>query len=391
MKKRKELLLMVPGPTNVPARIMKTLKKPMINHRGPEFHNLYQGILEKLKYAFQTKNDVFPLTCSGTGGVEAAVGNVISRGDKVIVPMFGLFCERLGETVKRFGGEVIEVKAEWGLACNAEEIKAILDVEKDVKAVAVVYNETSTGVTLRSLPDIGKITRKKGILLIVDAVSVLLGDHLPVDDWGIDLCVAGSQKCFACPPGLAMVSVSEKAYEAAEKNKFRPFNHDFLLWRDFKARLETPFTPSIPLYYALDEALNMLMEEGLENRIRRHTICAETFYKTFENLGLEIVAKNEFRSNTVIVPYIPENINVDEFRRVLREKFKIAVAGGVGKLKGKVIRIGSMGVVSTYEVLATINGIIKTLKMFNYKPKNKLKKIVLEAKETLSQLKNFKF
>ncbi|MCX8176562.1 MAG: hypothetical protein N3E48_04970, partial [Candidatus Bathyarchaeota archaeon] len=114
MRKREELLLMIPGPTNVPERIMKTLRKPMINHRGPEFRSLYQGILEKLKYAFQTKNDVFPLTCSGTGGVEAAVGNVISRGDKVIVPMFGLFCERLGETVRRFGGEVIEVKAEWG-------------------------------------------------------------------------------------------------------------------------------------------------------------------------------------------------------------------------------------------------------------------------------------
>ncbi|MGP3667419.1 MAG: pyridoxal-phosphate-dependent aminotransferase family protein [Candidatus Bathyarchaeota archaeon] len=391
MKRKEELLLMIPGPTNVPERIMKTLKKPMTNHRGPEFRSLYQGILEKLKYAFQTKNDVYPLTCSGTGGVEAAVGNVISRGDKVIVPMFGQFCERMGETVRRFGGEVIEVKAEWGSACSVEEIKAILDVEKNVKAVAVVYNETSTGVTLRSLPDIGKITRERGVLLIVDAVSVLLGDYLPVDEWNVDLCVAGSQKCFACPPGLAMVSVSEKAYEAAEKNKFRPFNHDFLLWREFKAKLETPFTPCIPLYYALDEALNILIEEGLENRIRRHITCAEAFYKTFENLNLKIVAKDELRSNTIIVPYIPENINVDEFRKILKERFRVVVAGGVGKLKGKVIRIGSMGVVSAYEVLATINGIIKTLKMLNYKPEKQFKKTVLEAKEVLSQLKDFKF
>lgn len=386
MKKERKLLLMVPGPTNVPARIMKTLRKPMISHRGPEFHNLYQNILEKLKYAFQTKNDVFPLTCSGTGGVEASIGNVISKGDKVVVPMFGLFCERLGETVKRFGGEVIEVRSEWGSACSVEEIKAILDVERDVKAVALVYNETSTGVTLRSLREIGKITREKGILLIVDAVSVLLGDYLPVDEWGVDVCVAGSQKCFACPPGLAMVSISEKAYEAVEKNKFRPFYHDFLLWREFKAKLETPFTPSIPLYYALDEALNMLIEEGLENRIRRHMICAEAFYKTFEDLGLEIVAKHELRSNTIIVPHIPENIDVDEFRRILKEKFRVVVAGGVGKFKGKAIRIGSMGTVSTREVLATINGIIKTLKLLNYKFKNRPGEIIQKAKEKLSQL-----
>ncbi|MCX8176634.1 MAG: alanine--glyoxylate aminotransferase family protein, partial [Candidatus Bathyarchaeota archaeon] len=138
-------------------------------------------------------------------------------------------------------------------------------------------------------------------------------------------------------------------------------------------------------------ALNTLIEEGLENRIRRHITCAEAFYKTFENLDLKILSKDEFRSNTIIVPYIPEGINVDEFRKTLKEKFRVVVAGGVGKLKGKVIRIGSMGTVSAYEVLTTIKGIIKTLKMFNYKPKKQFKEIILEAKEVLSQLKGFKF
>ncbi len=380
------MLLMVPGPTNVPPRIMEALLKPIINHRGPEFHELYRSLLENLRYAFQTKNDVFPITCSGTGGVEFAVGNVVSRGDKVIVPVSGLFGERLREEIVRFGGIPIEIKSEWGSTCTVEDVKAVLDVEKDVKAVAIVYNETSTGVTLRDLPKIGELTKKHDILLIVDAVSALLGDYLPVDEWNIDVCVAGSQKCFACPPGLAMVSVSEKAYEAAEKNRFRPFYHDLLMWREFKQKLETPFTPVIPLYYALDESLKMLKEEGLENRIRRHKVCSEAFYKAFEEMGLSIVAQEKFRSNTVIVPYLPAGIDDQKFRKILREKHRVVVAGGTGKLRGKTFRIGNMGMVSKPEVLRTVKGIVKTLEELGYNSKLKSKELILKVEEILSQL-----
>jgi len=381
------LLLMIPGPTNVPPRIIKAMLKPMINHRSPEFHSLYKEILEGLKYAFQTRNDVFPLTCSGTGGVEFAVGNMISRGDKVIVAVAGLFGERLKEEIARFGGVPIEIKSEWGSACTVEEVKAILDVEKDVKAVALVYNETSTGATIRDLPKIGELTKKYGILLIVDAISVLLGDYLPVDDWNVDVCIAGSQKCFACPPGLAMVSVSEKAYEVAEKNKFRPFYHDLLMWRQFKEKLETPFTPSIPLYHALLESLKMLREEGLENRILRHKICAEALYMAFEETGLKIVADKKLRSNTVIVPYLPPNIDGDKFKEILKINYKVAVAGGVGKLKGKTFRIGSMGVVSKPEILKTVEGVIGSLLKLGYNPNLNLEEIKLKVEEVFSKVK----
>ena len=364
----KELLLMIPGPTNVPPRIMKAMFKPMINHRDEEFRVLYRDILENLKYAFQTKNDVFPLTCSGTGGVEFAVGNLIGKGDKVIVPVNGLFSERLKEEIIRFGGVPIEVRSEWGSVCSIEEIKTVLETEKDVKAIALVYNETSTGATLRDLPEIGKLTKKHGILLIVDAISVLLGDKLPVDEWNVDVCIAGSQKCFACPPGLAMVSISEKAYEAAEKNRFRPFYHDLLMWREFKGKLETPFTPVLPLYYALDEALRVLKEEGLENRIQRHRVCAQAFYTAFEAMGLDTVAHGNVRSNTVIVPWLPPNINDKEFRRILKEEYGVVVAGGSGKLKGKTFRIGSMGIVSKPEVLRTVKSILESLVKLGYSP-----------------------
>lgn len=389
--KIKELLLMIPGPTNVPPRIMKAMFKPMINHRGEEFKVLYKDILENLKYAFQTKNDVFPLTCSGTGGVEFAVGNFIGKGDKVVVPVNGLFSERLKEEIVRFGGIPVEVKSEWGSVCSVEEVKAVLETEKNVKAVALVYNETSTGATLRSLPEIGKLTKKHGILLIVDAISVLLGDRLPVDDWNVDICIAGSQKCFACPPGLAMVSVSEKAYEAAEKNRFRPFYHDILMWREFKERFETPFTPVLPLYYALDEALKMLKEEGLENRIQRHRVCAQAFYTAFEAMGLDTVAHGNVRSNTVIVPWLPPNINDKKLREVLKNRYGIVVAGGSGKLKRKTFRIGSMGIVSKPEVLRTVKGILESLIKLGYSPNIKTEEVELKVEKVFSGFKFYSF
>jgi aspartate aminotransferase-like enzyme len=387
----KELLLMIPGPTNVPPRIMKAMFKPMINHRDEEFRALYRDILENLKYAFQTKNDVFPLTCSGTGGVEFAVGNLIGKGDKVIVPVNGLFSERLKEEIIRFGGVPIEVRSEWGSVCSVEEIKTVLETEKDVKAIALVYNETSTGATLRDLPEIGKLTKKHGILLIVDAISVLLGDKLPVDEWNVDVCIAGSQKCFACPPGLAMVSISEKAYEAAEKNRFRPFYHDLLMWREFKGRLETPFTPVLPLYYALDEALRVLKEEGLENRIQRHRVCAQAFYTAFEAMGLDTVAHGNVRSNTVIVPWLPPSINDKEFRRILKEEYGVVVAGGSGKLKGKTFRIGSMGIVSKPEVLRTVKSILESLVKLGYSLNIKTEEIESKIEKIFSGFKFYSF
>jgi len=382
---------MIPGPTNVPPRIMKAMFKPMINHRDEEFRALYKNILENLRYAFQTKNDVFPLTCSGTGGVEFAIGNLISRGDKVIVPVNGLFSERLKEEIIRFGGVPIEIRSEWGSACSVEDVKTVLENEKDVKAIALVYNETSTGTTLRSLPEIGKLAKKYDVLLIVDAISVLLGDYLPVDEWGVDVCIAGSQKCFACPPGLAMVSVSEKAYEVAEKNRFRPFYHDLLAWREFKGRLETPFTPVLPLYYALDEALKVLKEEGLENRVQRHRVCAQAFYMAFEEMGLDTVAHGDLRSNTVIVPWLPTNVDDRRFRENLKKKYGVVVAGGGGKLKGKTFRIGSMGTVSKSEVLRTIRGILGSLTDTGYNLDIKPDEIESKVEKVFSGFKFYQF
>lgn len=355
-------LVMLPGPTNVPPRVMNAMLKPMINHRGSEFHTLYSSIEENLKYAFQTVSDVFVLTASGTGGVECAVSNLVNPGDKVIVPVFGVFSERLAEKVKRRMGVPVELALPWGSAPKASEIRETLDRESDAKAIFIVYNETSTGVTVRELPEIGRIAAEKDVLLVVDAVSILGGDRLPVDSWGIDVCVTGSQKCLACPPGLALLSVSQKAWDAIAETRGKPMYFDLLKMRESAAKKETPFTPAIPLLYALDEALKMLREEGLDRRIERHRICAEAFYAAFKALGLSIFPEEEAeRSNTVIAVNVPKGVDEGAVRKIMSEKHGVLIAGGMDKLKGKIFRIGSMGIVSQDMVMATLNAFIRAL------------------------------
>jgi len=356
---------MLPGPTNVPDRVLRAMSKPLIGHRGPEFRELHERIIENARYAFQTKGDVFVLTCSGTGGVTCAIENAVKPGDKVVVPVFGVFGERLAETARRVGADVVEVPIDWGSAPRAEQLEGALE---GAKALCVVYNETSTGATARELPKICKLAKEAGALVIVDAVSILGGDELPVDDWGIDICVTGSQKCLACPPGLALLSVSRDAWEAIEENPRRPFYFDLVRAREFyEERRETPFTPAIPLFYALDEALKMVREEGLEARVRRHRRCARAFYAGLEAFGLEPYPRPEWRSSTVIAVRTPSGIDVEALRRAMKEQYGVLVAGGIGRTKGLVLRIGCMGAISAREVLLTLSALGASLSRLGYR------------------------
>ena len=355
MAMRKQLI-MLPGPTNIHPRVMEALAKPIINHRGPEFHELHDRVLEKVKYVFQTKNDVFVLTSSGTGAVECALSNTISPGDKIVAPVYGEFSKRLKEKIEAHGGVPIEVPAEWGKAATVEQIEGAVQGH-EIKAIAVVYNETSTGVKVHDLNKIGKIAKKHDALFIVDAISILGGDELPVDEWGVDLCITGSQKCLACPPGLALISVSERAWETIRQAKSRAFYFNLLRMKEYQKRKETPFTPAVHLWYALDEAIAMIQEEGLEKRIERHRECARMFYDALVGLKLELFADERWRSNTVIAVKNPPGVPDAELRRLMREKHGVVIAGGMGKLKGATFRIGNMGVVSKREVTATIDAL----------------------------------
>ena len=359
-------LIMLPGPTNVPDRIMRAMMKPMINHRGPEFAALLSSISEGLKYVFETKEEVFVLTSSGTGAVECAMSNTINAGDKVIVPSFGYFSDRLQETVARHGGKVIDVPVEWGQAPTVGQIEEALKREKGVRLIAIVNNETSTGVTVRDLSEIAKIAVQNDALLMADSISILGGDYLPVDKWGIDLCVTGSQKCLACPPGLALIAVSKRAWDAiGKKTEKPPYYFDLPSIREHWLRKETPCTPAISLYYALDESLKMIREEGLEKRFQRYATCAKAFYNGFEAIGLKPYAAENVRSNTVIAVKLPSGVEVGQVRELMKEHYNIVITGGLGKIRQLILRIGCMGTISQAEVLTTINALENTLADLN--------------------------
>jgi aspartate aminotransferase-like enzyme len=339
---------------------MRAMAKPVINHRGPEFRELYRRMLDNLKFVFETKGDVFVFTASGTGGVECAIRNILSNGDKIAVPVNGVFSERLRNAVTAFGGKGIDIPIDWGSAITPAQVEDLFEKEKNIKALAVVYNETSTGATTRNLKEMGKICHDNGALFVVDAISILGGDALPVDEWGVDICVAGSQKCLMTPPGLVMLSVNERAWKIVETAR-RSYYFDLLECRKFLANYETPFTPAVTLFYALDEALLMIKEEGLQRRYNRHNLCARSLYAGLEALGFQVFPRAEFRSQVVVAAnYLPK-VDDKKFRDLLRERYHVVVAGGMGKLKGTMFRIGVMGTVSEFEILTTISAIESTL------------------------------
>jgi len=359
-------LIMLPGPTNVPPRVMRAMSKPIINHRGPEFREMFKRVSENLKFVFETKNDVITLTSSGTGGVECAISNILTKGEKIIIPVNGVFSERVRDTINVYDGTPIEIPVEWGDAVTPEQVDAVLQKEKDVQAVVIVYNETATGVTTRCLKEVGEICEKHNALFVVDAISILGGDKLPVDEWKIDICITGAQKSLMTPPGLAFVSVSPKAWSIVDKSK-RRFYFDLPAAKKFLAEGETPYTPALPLLYALDEALQMIREEGLESRYHRHKVCADALYAGLEALELNLFAKKKVRSNVVIAVNNPTGIADKDIRKRLLDKYRISIAGGMGKLKNTMFRFGVMGIIGPASIVQTLNALECTLSDLGYK------------------------
>ncbi len=349
---------MLPGPTNVPPRVMRAMLKPLMGHRGPEFKELHSRVLEKAKRIFETKGDLFILTSSGTGATECALQNITDHGDKIIVNVNGFFSERLSEAIKAYGGIPIVLNSDWGKAPRLEDFRKTLKANPDAKALAVIYNETSTGVTVRSLQEVGKLCADQDILLMVDAISILGGDTLPVDDWNVDLCVTASQKCLMCPPGLSFVTVSEKAWQKiGSKKGQRSYYLDLEMYRKYQEDGFTPFTPAISLFYALDEASDMILEEGLQARYERHKTCAEALYNSMEALGLALMTEPESRSHTVVAIACPSGVEEGKVRELIRTKYGIDLGGSLGKWKGKMFRVGVMGSVGSSEIMTTVSAI----------------------------------
>jgi len=376
---------MLPGPTNVPPRVMRAMLKPLMGHRGPEFKDFFSKLLPKTKKIFETKNDLFILTSSGTGATEAALQNITDEGDKIIVNVNGFFSERLGEAIKCYGGRPIVLGSDWGKAPRIEDFRKIIKANPDAKAVACVYNETSTGVTVRSLEELGEFCVDHDMLLIVDAISILGGDKLPVDDWNVDICVTASQKCLMCPPGLSFISVNEKAWEKIRSKKTkRSYYVDLVMYNKYIEDGYTPFTPAVSLLYALNEASDMILEEGLPCRYERHRICAEAVYNAMEGMGLTLCAERESRSHTVAAVESPSGIEEGKMRELIRTKYGIDLGGSLDKWKGKMFRVGIMGNVGSSDVMTTVGAIGSAASELGFKAK--IDDGLQAARETLSRL-----
>jgi aspartate aminotransferase-like enzyme len=362
-----EYLSMLPGPTNVPNRVMRAMLAPIINHRSDDFVELYTDVVDKTQQVFQTQNDIVALSASGTGAVEAGVINVVKKGDKVIIPVNGEFSTRLSQLIEGQGANVVKLQTPPGENSTFDQIKEAFDNNKDVKAFYVVHNETSTGTMVNYLDRISDLTSRNDAFYVVDSVSLLGGANLEVDKWNIDVCLTGSQKAIAAPPGISPISVSAKAKKYMIENP--PPTHYFNLARYFKYYDEekhTPFTPALPLMYAYREALTIMLEEGLQNVFKRHKICSDALYSGLSAIGLTPFAKEEDRSISIVALNYLDGLEDKTFRSTLADKFKVLVAGGFGNLKGKVFRVGCMGEVSPYHVMRTISAISSTLAMMGY-------------------------
>ena len=360
----KQKLIMLPGPTNVSERVMKAMLGPIINHRGDSFRELYKGVLDKTRHLFQTEGDVVVLSSSGTGGVEAAVWNLVRPGDVAMVPVFGEFSTRLAEAVEMAGGRAVRVNSEFGKVPTLEQLKEAMDAQGSFKALFLVHNETSTGVAAPYLEEATALARSHGAFAVIDAISSLGGYAIPVDKWGVDVCITGSQKCIAAPPGLALLSVGGRVVDYLKRSPPRTRYFDLPRYLEYGTRGETPFTPALPLYYALDEALEELLEEGFSKRVERHDRMSEMLYSGLASLGLKAVAEKSVRSKTVVASYYPQGVDDAKFRKTLAHDRDVVIAGGFGPFAGKVFRVGCMGQINERFVDTTLKAIGETMAPF---------------------------
>lgn len=360
--------LRIPGPTPVPQDILEAVAKPMVNHRGREFAALIQRVAARLREFFLTKNDVLILSASGTGGMESAIVNTLSPGDKVLAVSIGAFGERFAAIAETFGAQVTMLPYEWGQAARPEDVRRALQDDPGIKAVLITHNETSTGVT-NPLQEIAQVVREFDKLLLVDAVSSLGAIPLDMDGWGLDAVVTGSQKGWMVPPGLAFVALSDRGWQAYESAKMPRFYFDLGKHRDSLAKGQTPWTPTISVFFGLDIALERMSVEGLERIFARHARLARMVRDGVKEMGLKLLCEDETcASDTVTAVRCPDGIEVTALRNLMEDEFGIVLAGGQGKLSGKIFRIGHLGLVEEDDIRHALAGLEQALSRLGYKP-----------------------
>ena len=345
-----------PGPTPCPDDVLEAMGRQMIHHRSPAFAEILGRVTSGLMQVFETKNEVYCLSSSGTGALEAMVVNTLSPGDRVLVASIGVFGDRFATVAKTYGADVTKIDFEWGTAADPEAVAQALEKDASYKAVCVTHNETSTGVTNDLEAIAGAVRRvRPDVLLLVDAISSLGSLRCRVDAWDLDVVATGSQKGWMVPPGLAMVSISERGWKAYEQAKMPRFYFDLGKAKEFLAKGQTPWTPAISIFFALDVALKSLVAEGVDGIVERHQRIADQCRNGAKSLGLELLADARAASNTVTAVRVPEGVEWPKLYRLLQDEYDTLIEGGQGPLAGKIFRIGHLGWVSDADITATID------------------------------------
>lgn len=362
--------LLIPGPTPLPPDVRAAMARPMVNHRGPEFGALLAEVLSGLQRIFQTTAPVLPFAASGTGGLEAAVVNVLSPGDRVLALCCGAFGERFAAIAQAFGAEVIRADAPWGQGFEPDAVARALAQHRGVKAVLVTHNETSTGVT-NELEALAAAVRPSGALLLVDAVSSLGAIEVRTDAWGLDVVVTGSQKALMGPPGAVFISVSDRAWEAVGRSRMP---RHYFSFADARQQLSdaaafTAYTPVVPVLFALQVSVRTILQEGLAARFAHHRRLARAVRDGIRALGLGLFAQPRWASDTVTAAVVPAGVQAAELLRRLRTDFGVILAGGQGRLDGQIVRIGHMGYVQPEQILDAVDALEHALVASGHRPR----------------------
>lgn len=344
--------LLAPGPTPVPPSVLAAMAEPIIHHRTPQFAELFGEVEQGLKWLFQTDEDVVILAASGSGGMEAAVTNLLSPADEVIVVNGGKFGERWMKICAAYGVTVHEIPVAWGEAVDVGAVQRALDDHPSARAVLVQASETSTTV-LHPIEGIAALTRSRDALLVVDGITAVGVVDMPMDRWGIDVLITGSQKALMLPPGLALVALSARAWKRTREARLPRFYFDLARERAAVAERTTAYTPAISLIVGLHVALRLLRDEGLAQIFARHACLASATRAAATALGLRLLAPRA-PSAAVTGMWVPEGVDGARLVRYLRDQMGVTFAGGQDRLKGKIVRIGHLGYVGAFDVIVGI-------------------------------------
>lgn len=359
-------LLLTPGPTKIPPEICAALGRPIIHHRTPQFQENLKEAIAGLQEVLQTKNDVYLLASSGTGGMEAAVANLLSAGDKAITVEGGKFGERWTELCQAYGAQAKVIEVEWGKAVQPDQVKTLLDADRDIKAVFVTLCETSTGVTT-DIKAIADVVKRTDAVLVVDGVSGVGVIDFQMDHWAVDVIVSGSHKGFMLPPGLSFVAVSDKAFKLMEESTSPRYYFDLRKSKKTFAKTDTPFTPAIGIIVALNASLRRIKEKGLENIFAYNARLARGTRAAALALGLTLYPDETCMSNVLTAIKLPDGMDGGKLVKIMRDTHGISIAGGQAELKGKIIRIAHMGCVDENDILTGLTYLEKALDELGHK------------------------